>query len=167
MSGALIVTAGLGDADFARFDRLRRAHYPAARNQLPAHLTMFHALPPTMETELADLLKRLTAARPPAATTAGLIDLDGGVAVRIRSDELVGMRQDIADHLHGNLSAQDRGGWRPHITIQNKVEPKESRQLLAALSQDWRDTPVRITALELHRYRGGPWEPVGRYPFRF
>lgn len=167
MSGALIVTAGLGDADFVRFDRLRCAHYPVERNQLPAHLTMFHALPPSAEAELAGLLKQLTAAPPPAAFTAGLIDLDGGVAVRIRSDELTAIRRNVADHLHGNLAAQDRGGWRPHITIQNKVDPKQSRRLLAALSQDWKDTPVRIASLELYRYRGGPWERAGRYPFRY
>ena len=52
MAGALIVTAELGPADLAWLDRLRRTYYPAERNQLPAHLTMFHALPPSAEGEL-------------------------------------------------------------------------------------------------------------------
>ena len=46
MSGALIVTAAMGAEDFAWLDRQRRAYFPPERNQLSAHLTMFHALPP-------------------------------------------------------------------------------------------------------------------------
>ena len=53
MAGALIVTAELGPADFGWLEGLRRAHYPPERNQLPAHLTMFHALPPSAESGVA------------------------------------------------------------------------------------------------------------------
>ena len=49
MAGPLIVTAELGPADFAWLDAQRRAHFPPERNQLAAHLTMFHALPPSLE----------------------------------------------------------------------------------------------------------------------
>jgi len=38
MAGALIVTAEIAPPDLAWLDRLRRAHYPPNRNQLPAHL---------------------------------------------------------------------------------------------------------------------------------
>ena len=51
MAGALIITAEIGKADLAWLDKLRQAHYPAERNHLPAHLTMFHALPPSAERE--------------------------------------------------------------------------------------------------------------------
>ena len=44
------------------------------------------------------------------------------------------IRSDLADHFHGLLSAQDGGGWRPHITIQNKVPPKIARALIDALN---------------------------------
>ncbi len=47
MAGALIVTAEFAQPDFAWLEGLRRAHYPADRNQVPAHLTLFHALPPS------------------------------------------------------------------------------------------------------------------------
>lgn len=166
MSGALIITAGLADADQARFDRLRRTHYPADRNQLPAHLTLFHALPPSAEGEVTQLLKQLARASPPPARTAGLLNLGRGVAVRIVSDDLTSMRDEIADHFHGLLTSQDQAGWRPHITIQNKVEPAEARVLVASLDEGWADGAVRIAALELHHYLGGPWEMIGRYPFR-
>ena len=52
MAGALIVTAELGAGDHSWLDRLREAHFPPERNQFPAHLTIFHALPPSAEGEL-------------------------------------------------------------------------------------------------------------------
>ncbi|HVL29354.1 MAG TPA: 2'-5' RNA ligase family protein, partial [Sphingomicrobium sp.] len=47
----LIVTAELAAPDLARLDGLRRLYYPPERNRLPAHLTMFRALPPSLEDE--------------------------------------------------------------------------------------------------------------------
>ena len=52
MAGALIVTAEIAQRDFSWLEHLRRSHYPAERNQVPAHLTMFHALPPSAEPEV-------------------------------------------------------------------------------------------------------------------
>ena len=52
MAGALIVTAEIAQRDFSWLEHLRRSHYPAERNQVPAHLTMFHALPPSAEAEV-------------------------------------------------------------------------------------------------------------------
>ena len=43
MSAPLIVTLLLEDAAQERFDRLRAAHFPAERNHLAAHVTLFHA----------------------------------------------------------------------------------------------------------------------------
>jgi len=64
------------------------------------------------------------------------------------------------------LSAQDAGGWRPHVTIQNKVPPKIARALLDALERTFQARPLRIVALSIHRYLGGPWEKLASYPFR-
>lgn len=163
---ALIVSADFAPADFAWLDALRRAHYPAERNQLPAHLTMFHALPPSALTEAKGLLSRLVRRPPPQALVAGLMDLGGGVAMRVISDELDLLRREIADHFHGCLSAQDSAGWRPHITIQNKVAPRTARALIARLSKDFAPRPLAIAGLSLNRYLGGPWESVASYRFR-
>ena len=93
---------------------------------------MFHALPPSAE---SDARARLAAAAkdypPPRAIVAGVMDLGGGVALRVVSDDLDAIRRELADHFHGLLSAQDAGGWRPHVTIQNKVAPKVARGLIA------------------------------------
>ena len=166
MAGALIVTAELAPPDFAWLDKLRRAHFPPERNQLPAHLTMFHALPPSVEREVRAILARLGAQPPPRASIEGLMNLGGGVAFRVASQDLDNIRQELALDFHGLLSAQDCGGWRPHITIQNKVPPKEARALLARMELDFRPRPLAISGLGLHRYLGGPWEKLAIVPFR-
>ena len=166
MSGALIVTAALGAEDFAWLDAQRRAHFPPERNQLSAHLTMFHALPPSSEAEAGRVLAREAAGPPPRATVAGLMNLGRGVAYRIVSDELEAVRRSIAEHFHGFLTAQDAQGWRPHVTVMNKAEPSAAKALLQELERDFRPRPLTIAGLELHRYLGGPWEKLGRWSFR-
>lgn len=166
MSGALIVTADPGDADRAWLDGLRRAHFPPERNRLPAHLTMFHALPPSAE-EAARRQLSLHASGPrPRAMLAGLMNLGGGVAYRIVSDDLEAIRDDIAGHFHGMLTSQDSAGWRPHVTIQNKVPLQVARSLLAELERGFAPRPLLVSALSLHRYCDGQWEAIARYPFR-
>jgi hypothetical protein len=166
MAGALIVTAELGPSDLAWLDQLRRNHYPPQRNQVPAHLTIFRSLPPSVEAEVRSTLSRLSPERPPKAMIDGLMDLGGGVALRVVSADLDQIRRDLAQDFHGLLSAQDSGGWRPHITIQNKVPPKESRALIARLEHGFRSRPLAISGLGLYRYLGGPWEPLGTFAFR-
>ena len=127
---------------------------------------MFHALPPSLEEEVRGQLKTLAQARPPQATIAGLINLGGGVAYRVVSDDLVGIRAAIADHFHGALTAQDEAGWRPHVTIQNKVQAADAKALFDRLQRDFQPRPLVLHGLALDRYLGGPWEPLGRFAFR-
>lgn len=162
----LIVTAELAPEDLAWLDALRRRHYPPARNRLPAHLTMFHALPPSLEQEARRRLAEAARRPPPRATIAGLMDLGGGVAFRVVSDDLDRVRDDLAAAFHGMLSAQDSGGWRPHVTIQNKVPNREARELLHALAAGFQPRPLGIRGLALHLYLGGPWETLQSWPFR-
>jgi len=166
MAGALIITADMAPPDFAWLDQLRRAYYPAERNQLPAHLTIFHALPPSAEGEVRRSLSRLASEPPPRASIEGLMDLGGGVAFRVASVELDALRRSLAADFHGLLGAQDAGGWRPHVTIQNKVPAKEARALFDRLERDFRPRPLGIAGLGLHRYLGGPWERLETYRFR-
>jgi 2'-5' RNA ligase len=166
MASALIVTAEIAQRDSSWLEHLRRSHYPPERNQVPVHLTLFHALPPSSETEVRTRLASLAKEGPPRATIEGLMDLGGGVAYRIVSPDLDRVRERLADELHGLLGAQDSGGWRPHVTIQNKVAPKVARALLASLERDFAQRPLAISGLGLHRYLGGPWEKPAIYPFR-
>ena len=165
MAGPLIVTAELAPADFAWLDALRREHYPAERNRLPAHLTMFHALPPSLEAEARRWLAVAASAPAPQAAVAGVMDLGGGVALRVVSGDLDRIRDELAGSFHGMLGAQDKGGWRPHVTIQNKVSIREARKLVDALAR-FMARPIGIRGLGLHRYLGGPWETLQTWSFR-
>jgi hypothetical protein len=166
LAGTLIVTAQFGKGDFAFFDALRRRHYPPERNRVPAHLTMFRSLPPSAEGEVRRRLARSAAALAPDAWISGVMDLDGGVALRISSLGLEQLRDDLAVDFHGLLTAQDLGGWTPHVTIQNKVEPRTSRQLLSELRFAFEPRPVTIRGLELICYVEGGWEPLAAFRFR-
>ena len=94
------------------------------------------------------------------------MNLGGGVAMRIVSQELSAIREDIAYAFAGLLTPQDAAGWRPHVTIQNKVSAHDAKALYAALAADFRPWPVTIDGLAVWRYRGGPWEPLSRHKFR-
>ena len=166
MAGPLIVTAELGPEDFAWLNGLRRQHFPPERNQLAAHLTMFHAIPPSAESELRQILRSAAELRSPPARIAGTMNLGGGVALRVASDELNAIRSEIAQRLHGLLTAQDSVGWSAHVTIQNKVPPRDARALLDAIGEQFTQRPIRISGLGLHRYLGGPWETLQTYAFR-
>jgi hypothetical protein len=163
--GPIIVTATFGDGDNGWLQELRRAHYPAERNQVPAHLTLFRHLPPSIEGELATRLARFAAARPPFASMTGIMDLGEGTALRVESEGLTRIREELAETFHGLLTPQDVAGWRPHVTIQNKVTPSLANVLLKALSRDFVAREVEIVGLASWWYRGGPWEPHSRHMF--
>lgn len=166
MAGSLIVTAELGAPDFAWLDQLRRTYYPPERNRVPAHLTLFYALPPSIEAEIRSRLSNLAQRRPPRASLEGLMDLGGGVAFGVASEDLDQLRDELASSLHGALGAQDCAGWRPHITIQNKVSNKVARQLIQSLGNRFSPRPLMVKGLALHRYLDGPWQRIAFYPFR-
>lgn len=166
MAGALIVTIEIAPRDFSWLEGLRRIHYPISRNRVPAHLTMFHSLPPSVEAELRTRLAQVVRQPPPKAAVVGLLDLGGGVAFRVTSPDLDRIRDELAHDLHGMLGAQDSGGWKPHLTIQNKVPPKVARALKDSLERSFTPRPLAVSGLGLKRYLGGPWEPLATYSFR-
>jgi len=162
----IIVTALFGREDQAFFDAQRRTHFPPERNQLAAHLTMFHHLPPTLAPELRQrLIAETRGVSAPVARIADVMSLGRGVAYRIDSAELAALRARLADAFAGLLTPQDAGGWRAHVTVQNKVEPAVARALLAALRGEFRPRPVAIAGLAAWWYRGGPWEMLSKHMF--
>lgn len=155
----------MGPADFAWLDAQRTAHFPADRNVLPAHLTLFHHVPPSACAELLRLFKAEVCGMAPVARITGLISLGRGVAYRVASDGLEAIRDRIAAALKGQLTPQDNAPWRPHVTIQNKVPLRDARALREALAAEFRPRPLAITGLAAFYYRDGPWEPIADYRF--
>ncbi len=155
-----------GAGDDGWLQQLRRTHYPAERNQVPAHLTLFRQLPPSLEGELSQRLAAATAAPPPSAAIAGVMDLGEGTAFRVESAALEEIREELAWAFQGLLTPQDQGPWRPHVTIQNKVPTKEARALQQRLRASFEPRPLAIRALASWRYRDGPWQPLKTHSFR-
>lgn len=156
----------MGTADQRYFDALRAAHFPPARNQLHAHITLFHQLPPSCLGELSGLIKTLVVDAPPPAMVGAPYALGNGVAYRIDSPELLGVRERIAEWFAGSLTAQDQGVPRLHITVQNKVEPAAAKALLATLTRTFEPRRLIIAGLAAHHYLGGPWQDAFDRKFR-
>ncbi len=159
----IIVTALLGRADQGWLDDERRRYFPPERNFLAAHLTMFHHLPPSLEPEIRQRLAELAREGAPPARIAGPISLGRGVAYLVDSRELEERRAWLADLWIDVLTPQDRAPWRPHVTIQNKVEPAEARMLHDRLKADFRPRQLAIAGFASWYYRGGPWEALSRH----
>ncbi len=165
-SAPLIITAELPADLQAWADGLRRAHFPPERNHLAAHVTLFHTLPPGCEGEARAALANLAKCAPPAGRLAGLMPLGGGTALRLQSQALLAMRAELAERFHGLLTTQDQAPSRLHVTIQNKVAPTAAKALQAELAPLISPRDFAFAGLALHAYRGGPWQPLGRWPFR-
>ncbi|GLV25532.1 2'-5' RNA ligase family protein [Sphingobium sp. Cam5-1] len=157
----------MGAEDFAWADGLRRAHFPPERNKVPAHISLFHHLPPTLLPELSDRMKGLCAGAPPLAMITGVMLLGRGVAFDVRSDGLLAIRDELAEAFRGLLTPQDQARARLHITVQNKVEPSVARALADQLKAEFRPRPLRIVGLAAWHYRdGGSWDLAKKVSFR-
>ena len=163
----LILTAELPPDLQAWANGLRRAHFPPERNQLDAHVTLFHALPPSSEAELRSRCAALAREHPPIpARLEGVMKLGRGTALAIASPAMLGLRDALAESFHGLLTPQDEHRPRLHVTIQNKVAIEEAKALQALLGPQVEPRAFAFAGLALHAYRGGPWEFLKRWPFR-
>jgi len=165
-AAALILTLRFDDASFGRLDALRRAHFPPERNQIPAHLTLFHALPGEALEEVIDGLRTACAATAPFGLRfTGLRSLGRGVALEAASPPLVALRKALAYCWSGWLTRQDAQGFRPHVTVQNKVTAEAAAALLAEMTAGFEPWEARGEGLLLWHYRGGPWELAASLSF--
>lgn len=162
----LILTLAFDVPAFARFDGERRRYFPESLNLIPAHATLFHHLPGARERGVIETVTALARTlAPPEVAVTGLRFTGRGVAYVLDSEPLSAFRARLGRSFEPDLTAQDRQGWRPHVTVQNKVAPEKARALHAALQHGF--APFRFTAPAtlLWRYLGGPWEAVARLPF--
>ncbi|AOF92567.1 2'-5' RNA ligase family protein [Sinorhizobium sp. RAC02] len=161
MKAPVIITARIEQADLLPFDALRSRHFPAKRNFLRAHLTMFHKLP-CEEVENIRACVRTEAAghRPILAEVSAVRHLGAGTAFTITSPELMEIRSNLRAHLLPTLGPQDRQTWRPHITVQNGVPHTQADVLFEMLSEDFVPCQIRIIGIDIWQYLDGPWAPL-------
>ena len=162
----LILTLALDDRSRAFFEAERRRSFPPERNFIPAHLTLFHKLPgehrATIERDIDALA---SAQRPLSLEVTGLRSLGRGVAYTLLSPELASLRQGLAQRWEVWLGPQDRQKHQPHVTVQNKVEPKDAKALLSELTDSFEPFTAIGVGLDLWWYRGGPWEKARGFSF--
>ncbi len=163
----LIITAELPLDLFSWANQLRTDHFPPERNYLKAHVTLFHSLPPSSEGEVHGVLSMLAQSHAPVpARLEGLMRLGKGTALDISSPVLLELWDEMADRFHGLLTPQDEHRPRLHITVQNKVSLEEARALQAELDPRILPQDFSFRGLELHAYKGGPWDFIKRWRFR-
>ena len=161
----LVITLALDAESQAFFQLLRTRHFPAARNRVPAHLSLFHALPGDQQSSVLGTL-RASCRRPLMPLEAiDIMKLGRGVAYRVEGDGLHALHDALRQVWWPWLTQQDRQGFRPHVVIQNKVEPAAAKALYAQLAATFRPFPVVATGILLWRYLEGPWELVETVPF--
>ncbi len=154
------------DAHSARtLEALRQRYFPAALNRVPAHLTLFHHLPGEDLRAVSERIAALSSAhRALPFGIEGTRFLGRGVALEVTCPPLVALREALAADWRDRLTAQDRQGYRPHVTIQNKVTPAEARTTQERLL-DVLPIAGELQGLRLWHYRGGPWDEAGRFAF--
>lgn len=163
----LILTLGFDDEGQARFDAARQRHFPPERNMIPAHLTLFHALPGEervrIERDLGDLAARVAPFRYRAR---GILDFGRGAAYDVDVPGLRAVRAMLRDLWWADLTEQDRQGLKPHVTVQNKADRETAAASLAALRAGFSPWEGRAPALKLWHYRGGPWEAARTFELK-
>ena len=165
MTQTNILTLHLDADSQAHFDAMRQAHYPAALNQIAAHLTLFHTLPD--QPGINDLLEQLTATHTDfTLRVTGLRSLGRGVAYTLASPDLLALHKELAAAFASDLTAQDKQRFQPHIVVQNKVTPERARTLLTNLQHDFQALEVRAEGLHLWHYLNGPWKLAKNFSFR-
>lgn len=166
MAGALIVTALLDEVSQSRFDGERQRHFPAAKNFLRAHVTLFHALPGEELESVTQTLEGVCREQAAATfETSGLFFLGRGVAYGLQMPEVVAVRARLAAAWRDWLTPQDRQTFRPHLTVQNKVAPVEARTTLEELQAAYVPWRGEVSGLALWRYEGGPWSDIAKMRF--
>ena len=162
----LIVSALLAEDAQRDLEEQRRRWFPTERRVVGAHVTLFHHLPGERADAVAATLAAVVDRPQPALTVAEPFLMGRGVGYRLRSRELEGVRAVVAKEFRGVLTEQDARRWRPHVTVQNKVEKETARTTLTEIEADFRPYDTTVVGLGLWRYRGGPWEAAGEFRFR-
>ncbi|MBX0290320.1 2'-5' RNA ligase family protein [Hymenobacter sp. HSC-4F20] len=165
-SAPLILTLALDAGSQQHFNGLRQRYFPPERNYLQAHVTLFHHLPGAQAAALSDHLAQVAAATSPLPLqVAGLRFLGRGVAYQLHTPELQVLHQALQQKWAAWLTPQDQQRLKPHVTVQNKVDPAVARALHQELTEQFQPFKATGTGFTLWLYRGGPWEELQQFRF--
>lgn len=142
---------------------LRERYFPAHLNRTPAHLTMFHALPGShMSSIVAAIEEECQGLAPFRLATGPLFRMRRGVGINVGQGSRPArlLHQELQRRWAGVLSEQDRQAWRPHWTIQNKVNDSAVVEgTMREVEQGFQGAEGVAEGCVLWRYeRGGEWK---------
>ncbi|KAL7423400.1 hypothetical protein Q5752_002704 [Cryptotrichosporon argae] len=180
----LVLTLTLDARTQSILNGLRKRYFPAERNHLDAHLTLFHAVPAHRGPELDALLQSVCAETKPWTVFVGEPAKMGnrGVYAVFRSRPS-GAIEDLHAYLlrrlkrgvHADadrLTNQDvQTLRRPHVTILNKAKSDEQVETcLREVGKEFAELyqgqiTGEATGFQVWEYLGGPWKPLQRYTF--
>ncbi len=159
-----ILTLLIQEPAFTYFNDLRKQYFPPHLNYLDAHITLFHHLPAT--DEIIRVLEQVAAQQPVfTIEVTGIMKLGRGVAFQLHSKELVQLQENLKQHWQEWLIPQDRQKFRPHITVQNKVNATEALVVYEKLISAFQVFSTTGLGLSLWEYLGGPWKKIKDYAF--
>lgn len=166
VSAPLIVTLTLDAEAHAHFTGLRQQHFPSERNYLEAHVTLFHHLPGEQVAAIQQHLAAVAAhIAPLLLRVSGVRFLGRGVAYTLENPTLQQLHHQLQTSWADWLLPQDRQPLRPHITVQNKVDPARARALHEQLAAAFEPATVTGLGFAVWAYEGGPWRELFRVPF--
>lgn len=158
-----MVTLALPDDVQERLDALRREWFPAGRTAVGAHLTLFHAVPGTLLTQVRQDLEAAAATGPVGLRFSGVMSLGRGAAYAVESPDLARRHDELQRGWWSHLTRQDQQPLRAHVTLQNKVDAAVARATVATLRAGFEPFDVEAPGLDLWRYDGGPWTHLERF----
>lgn len=167
-----VLTLKVTDNLAVRMNEMRERFFPKHLNRIPAHLTLFHALPHSQMHLVEASLSSISSNMNSFHVSAGKpFRIRRGVCIKV--DHGYKELKSVYEHLRGQwlpfLSEQDAsGGFRPHWTVMNKVN--DEQRINEALDAIWKEWSTRIqlgmgTGLILWKYNGGDWLLAKEYLF--
>jgi len=154
MGVPLTLTLAVEENAFEFFNALRKIYFPAGDDAMDAQLTLFHLLPnePAVIEAVASISKQQ---KPIALQVKEPVHVDNGVAYTIESAELMQLHENLKELWFSFLIPQDQQALWPHITVQDKASPSETKELLQFLNENFGSFQVRAMALQLWESHNG------------
>lgn len=153
----IILTLEINQEAAIYFTDLRKKYFPAERNFLDAHLTLFHNLPGNENQILEDLEIVCNFQKPITLQVSQVVNTGAGTAFKIESSELKQLHKNLQQKWQAWIIPQDKQTLWPHITIQNKVDHQLALQLKQELEINFEPFEIQGSGLSLWEYLGGPW----------
>jgi hypothetical protein len=158
-----ILTAKVDKNSQNLLNHLRAEYFPAHRNFLDAHLTLFSHYP------VFDLsnpyFSHLLPEKKMSVSFEQVFYTGMGFAVEVKSPELEVLRSQMLSLLRPAAPGVESSTNKLHVTIQSEVDPRRAINSFEAFSKTWAPVLGEIEGIEVWRPLSGPWGFVGGYRF--